>query len=119
MIYYGKIVNKIATKYGIELYGEYGDDLRIWHGPIVINPNVIIGNNCILHGNNCIGNNGKTKDCPVIGNNVDIGFGTTIIGDIKIVDNVIIGANSLVNKSIDESGIYVGNPVKKIGDLKK
>ena len=114
MFLYGRIVNNISSKYGIELYGKYGNQLRIWHGPIVINSLVQIGDNCQLHGNNCIGTNGTSEECAKIGNNVEVGFGTTIIGNISICDNVIIGANSLVNKSIEEPGIYAGIPAKKI-----
>lgn len=49
-----------------------------------------------------------------LGDNVVIGSNSTIIGPIKICDNVIIGAMSLVNKSINEPGVYVGIPVKKV-----
>lgn len=49
-----------------------------------------------------------------IGQSVWIGSGAIAINGVKICDDVIIGANSLVAKCIDESGTYVGNPVKKI-----
>lgn len=49
-----------------------------------------------------------------VGNNVFIGANTTILSNVTIVDNVVIGANSLVNKSILESGVYVGSPLKKV-----
>lgn len=80
---YGLKANRISSKYNLELYGKFGKNLRIWHGNIIINSDAIIGDNVQLHGNNCIGeNNGKS---PEIGNNVDIGFGATIIGGIKIL----------------------------------
>ena len=74
-----------------------------------------------MHGNNCIGNNGiNLNKCPKIGNNVDIGYGATIIGDIEIADNIIIGANSLVNKSFLESNIIIaGIPARKIKNIEK
>lgn len=49
-----------------------------------------------------------------IGNNCFIGAGAVIIDKLTILDNVIIGANAVVVKDIYESGIYVGNPAKKI-----
>lgn len=52
-----------------------------------------------------------------IGNNVSIGSNTTIL-PVTICDNVVIGAGSVVTKDITESGIYVGNPAKKIRGLK-
>ena len=51
-----------------------------------------------------------------LGDNVVIGTSSTILGPITICDNVLIGSMSLVNKSINEPGVYVGIPVKKISD---
>ena len=60
---------------------------------------------CQLHGNNCIGNNRKEDErAPHIGNNVEIGVGAKIIGDIYVVDNVKIGANAVVVKSCFTNG---------------
>jgi sugar O-acyltransferase (sialic acid O-acetyltransferase NeuD family) len=49
-----------------------------------------------------------------IGNNVYIGTNASVREKIKICDNVIIGLNSGVVKSIDESGTYGGIPTRKI-----
>jgi acetyltransferase-like isoleucine patch superfamily enzyme len=54
----------------------------------------------------------KTK----IGNNVSIGTNSTIL-PVEICDNVVIGAGSVVTKNITQSGIYAGNPAKKIKNL--
>ena len=51
-----------------------------------------------------------------LGDNVVLGVGTTVVGPIEICDNVIVGAMSLVNRSISESGTYVGIPARKISD---
>ena len=91
--------------------------VRIWHyGSIIINGHAQIGENCQLHGNNCIGNKGVSDDrAPVIGNNVDIGIGASIIGNVYIADNVKIGANSVVTKSCFKKGaILVGCPAREI-----
>lgn len=53
----------------------------------------------------------------VLGDNVVIGTNTVVIGPVRICDNVIIGSMSLVNKDIDEPGIYVGTPVRKISEV--
>jgi serine O-acetyltransferase len=54
---------------------------------------------------------------PKIGNNVFIGPGAVVIGDIEIADGIAIGANSYVNKSFKEPNITVaGCPAKKISD---
>jgi len=115
MILLARLNNHNIFKYGIEVYGEIGEDTKIYHGSVVVNFNSKIGNNTKFHGNNCIGNNGINNICPVIGNNVDIGFGAVIIGNVKIADNITIGANSVVNKSFLEEGITIaGVPAKKI-----
>ena len=73
-----------------------------------------MGDNVKLHGSNCIGNNGFIDKAPKIGNNVDIGFGAILIGDIEIADDIIIGANALVNKSFLEKGVTIAGVPAKI-----
>lgn len=51
-----------------------------------------------------------------IGNHVSIGSNSTIL-PVKIVDNVVIGAGSVVTKDILSPGIYAGNPAKKLRDI--
>jgi serine O-acetyltransferase len=46
----------------------------------------------------------------VIGNNVDIGAGAKVLGNITIGDNVLIGANAVVLKDIPTNSIAVGVP---------
>lgn len=58
-----------------------------------------------------------TEKAPKIGNNVFIGAGAKIYGDIIIADDTAIGANSLVNKSFTESGITIaGIPARKVSN---
>ena len=108
--------NVIGRKLGIEAWeNSIEEGLLIYHpGNIVINGNSKIGKNLKLHGNNCIGNNGKTQDCPVIGDNVELGVGAKIIGKVCICDNVLIGAGCVVVNDIVESGTYVGIPAHKV-----
>lgn len=114
-IYYGKKYFKYSKITNCEIYGEMGKNIKLFHGGIIINDNAIIGDNVKFHGHNCIGNNGKNNKAPKIGNNVDIGIGSIIIGNISIANNIIIGANSIVTKSFDEEGITIlGNPAQKI-----
>jgi acetyltransferase-like isoleucine patch superfamily enzyme len=50
-----------------------------------------------------------------IGNNVSIGSNATIL-PVRICSNVVIGAGAVVTKNIEEAGVYVGNPAKKLGE---
>lgn len=114
---YERRKNRLGMRLGIEIAPNcFGKGLSIWHiGSIIVNSEAKIGDNCILHGANCIGNNGKTQAAPRIGNNVDIGYGAVIIGDIEIADNVKIGANAVVNKSVTKQGCtVVGIPAQTV-----
>ena len=52
--------------------------------------------------------------CIEIGDNVFIGANTTILYNVKIPSNTIIGANSLVNKPLKQGGVYAGIPARYI-----
>ncbi len=101
-IYYGKKYFKYSKLSGCEIYSELGKNIKIFHRGIVINDNAIIGDGVKFHGNNCIGNNGKNNKAPTVGKNVDVGVGSVLIGDITIANEIIIGANTMVNKSFLE-----------------
>ena len=116
-LYFERKKNSMGLKLGIEISPNcFGKGLQIYHvGSIIVNPAVRAGENIKLHGANCIGNNGKTEAVPKIGNNVDVGYGAVLIGDIEIADNVKIGANAVVNCSILEAGsTVVGVPAKMV-----
>ena len=88
---------------------------------------VTIGENCFIgHGVMFVNdlfsegkpssNSDEWKETK-IGNNVSIGSNATIL-PVQICANVVIGAGSVVTKDIIESGIYAGNPAKKLRDIK-
>ncbi len=114
---YERKKNCIGKKLGIEIEVDcFEPGLQIYHSAgIVVNPKARIGKNCKLHGANCIGNNGKTQEVPMVGNNVDIGFGACIIGGVRIADNVTIGSNAVVvNDCLHEGAILVGSPAREV-----
>lgn len=116
-LYYEGKKNRLGVRLGIEIGPNcFGKGLNIFHvGSVIINPAVRAGNNCSLHGANCIGNNGLTKEVPVIGNNVDIGYGAVVIGGVTIADDIKIGANAVVNCSFMEPGCTIaGVPAKVV-----
>ena len=109
--------NDLGARLGITAYaGCCGKGLHIWHwGSVIISGDAKIGENCTFHGQACIGNDGSSENAPVIGNNVDIGVGARIIGDIVIADDVKIGANAVVTRSCLEKGAtLVGIPAKPL-----
>lgn len=109
--------NRLGVKLGFTIpINTFGKGLIIWHyGNIVVNGYAHIGNNCTLHGDNCIGNDGSRLEAPTIGDNVDIGVGAKIIGNIHIASNIKIGAGAVVVNSFYEEGItIVGVPARKV-----
>ena len=112
--------SKFATICGFVIGdGVLGEDVVFYHrGNVIINPHARVGDGCQFHGSCCIGTShtGEVK-CPIIGKNVDIGYGAVLLGDIRIADDIVIGANSVVTKSFEEPGIVIaGVPARKICD---
>lgn len=115
--------NRLIHKYGIHLgkHCKIGQDLKFPHpNGIIIGDDVVIGDNCTIYHQVTLGkrngNLDNKNDYPVIGNNVTIFAGAKIIGNIKIGDNVIVAANSVVLKDVESDSICVGIPAinKKI-----
>ncbi|WP_235856493.1 serine O-acetyltransferase [Flagellimonas oceanensis] len=108
---------RIALKLGFSIpENVFGPGLAIVHyGTIVVNRNAKIGNNCRIHACTNIGASGGGQKAPVIGDNVYIGPGAKIYGDITIANNIAIGANATVFKDFKEPGMMIaGNPAKEI-----
>ncbi|MEI7787359.1 MAG: serine acetyltransferase [Chlorobiaceae bacterium] len=103
---------------GIELPCEVpvGSNFRIDHfGDIIISGYASFGDNCIVRNGVTVGlKNIEEKAAPAIGNNVNIGAGAKILGNITIGNNVDIGANAVVITSVPDNSIAVGIPAKII-----
>lgn len=91
-----------------------GNNVKITQGVSIIDHDFswsVLKNHRGQYGaGNILGASGKI----VIGNNVFIGVGATILRNTEIGDNVIIGAGSVVSKDCKESGVYAGNPARYI-----
>lgn len=114
-LYYERKKNRYGDRLGVEIeINCFGKGLQIYHGGIVVHPAARIGANCRLHGGNCIGNDGKSEAVPVIGDNVDIGYGACVIGDVVLADNITIGCNAVVVKSCGHQyAVLAGVPAKQ------
>lgn len=101
-----------------------GEGFLIGHPEgIVINGKCIIGKNfSIYQGVTLGGNLAKIKngqEAPWIGDNVFIGAGAKILGPVKIGENCIIGANSVVLNDIPKNSVAVGIPSRVIKKVEK
>ena len=86
-------------------------------GPILTNGRVRVGKDCAVHINVALVAQGVAEDTPVLGDNVVIGVGATILGGVTLADGIAVGANALVNKSFNEPDIAIaGVPAKKVSD---
>jgi serine O-acetyltransferase len=104
---------KVAT--GIEIHpgAEIGRGLFIDHGMgVVIGETAVIGENVTLFQGVTLGGTGKEKGKrhPTIMDNVVVGAGAKVLGNITIGRNVIIGANAVVLRDVPDDSTVVGVP---------
>jgi len=100
---------------GIEIHpgAKIGKRFFIDHGfGVVIGETAVIGNDVLLYQGSTLGGTGivKGKRHPTVGNNVVIGAGAKVLGNIVIGDNSYIGANAVVIKDVPSNSTVVGVP---------
>jgi len=111
-----RLLSQIARFFtGIEIHpgAKIGKGLLIDHGMgVVIGETSIIGDGVTMYQGVTLGGTGKQrgKRHPSIGNNVVIGSGAKILGDIIVGDNSYIGSNAVVIKDVPPNSTVVGVP---------
>ena len=100
---------------GIEIHpgAVIGRRFFIDHGMgVVIGETAIIGDDCMLYHGVTLGGTtwDKVKRHPTLKNGVVIGAGAKILGPITLGNNVRVGSNSVVVRSIDDNETVVGIP---------
>jgi serine O-acetyltransferase len=100
---------------GIEIHpgATIGNGLFIDHGMgVVVGETAIIGDNVTMYQGVTLGGTGKEKGKrhPTIGENVVIGAGAKVLGNITIGSNSYIGANAVVIKDVPDNSTVVGVP---------
>jgi serine O-acetyltransferase len=108
---------------GIEIHpgATIGRRFFIDHGMgVVIGETAEIGDDCTLYHGVTLGGTTwkKGKRHPTLGNNVVIGAGAKILGPITLGDDVRVGSNSVVVKSVDNAQTVVGVPARVLKDSK-
>ena len=94
---------------------KVGRRLKIYHGmALVIHPASIIGNDVTLRHSTTIGNQHSGGNAPRIGDRVNIGCHSVILGNIIIGDDATIGAGSVVTKDVAPLAVVAGNPAKLV-----
>jgi serine O-acetyltransferase len=108
---------------GVEIHpgAVIGRRFFIDHGMgVVIGETAEIGDDCTLYHGVTLGGTTwkKGKRHPTLGNNVVIGAGAKILGPIILGDDVRVGSNSVVVKSVDNAQTVVGVPARVLKDSK-
>ena len=108
-------VRNIEIKYncGIPTETDIKETITFPHGinGIFISKGAKVGENCVIFHQVTIGSNtlkdSKRNGSPIIGDNVYIGTGAKIIGNVKVGNNCRIGANCVVVKDIPDNTTVV------------
>ena len=123
--YLDQLETIVAPSSIVSRFSSIGYGTVVMH-QAVINSGSSIGDNCIINTGALVEHNSKVGnhvhlsthavingDCT-IGNDVFIGSGAVLINGIHIIDNTFIAAGAVIHKSIDEAGLYGGNPYHRI-----
>ena len=116
LFFFARLVSQISRQMtGIEIHpgAQIGQGFFIDHGMgVVIGETTISGDNVLLYQGVTLGGTGleKGKRHPTIGNNVVIGTGAKVLGNITIGDNSYVGANAVVIKDVPPNSTVVGVP---------
>jgi serine O-acetyltransferase len=100
---------------GIEIHpgAKIGKGVFIDHGMgVVIGETAIVGDYTLIYQGVTLGGTGKEsgKRHPTLGNNVIVGAGAKVLGNIQISDRVRIGAGSIVLGDVPPDATVVGIP---------
>ena len=120
LLFLARLISQIARFLtGIEIHpgATLGAGILIDHGMgVVIGETAELGDRITIYHGTTLGGTGKEKwkRHPTVGNNVVIGAGSKVLGNIKIGSNSKIGANSVVLDDVPEGATVVGIPGKVV-----
>jgi len=116
LFFLARFLSQVARFFtGIEIHpgAKIGKRFFIDHGlGVVIGETAIIGDDVLLYQGVTLGGTGlfKGKRHPTLGNNVVVGGGAKVLGNITVGDNSYIGANAVVIKDVPPNSTVVGIP---------
>lgn len=117
-----RLINNIVFTVKIDSKTEIGASFLLFHSSyIYIGPNVKIGKNCRMSHQNTITPSafyhpeanyfGKG---PTIGDNLLLGCGASVVGDVVLGDNIKISINSTVDESFPDDAVLIGVPARNV-----
>jgi serine O-acetyltransferase len=110
--FFAYMFSEVVMEMCLDPLATIGGGLYISHiGGVHINPQAIIGSNCDITHRVTIGASAMGRQgAPVIGNNVYIGTGATLVGKIKVGNGAKIAANTLVITNVPDGATVMGVP---------
>ena len=106
---------QFQIKYGMHIPPNvFGKGLHVMHvGEVHVNSTARAGENCAIHVHTSLAAGGFNDFTPKLGDGVLLFMGAIVCGDTYLADNVVVGANSVVTKSVYEENVTVsGNPAQ-------
>jgi len=80
----------------------------------VIHPRAVIGENVMVGPHVTVGGRSRQEGVPVVGDDVFIGTGACIVGDVRVGRGAVIGANAVVIEDVPERAVVAGVPARVI-----
>ena len=109
--------SRFLTNVEIHPGAQIGRRFFIDHGAgVVIGETAIIGDDVLMYHQVTLGGTSmeRTKRHPTIGNNVLLGMGAKVLGNITVGDGARVGANSVVTRSVPPGATVVGVPARSL-----
>lgn len=123
-IYFNYRMRKLSWKIGLQFsVNVFGPGIHITsYGTIIVNPQAKIGKHCTIYPGVVVGGKSRSRkespinkcEAPVIGDNVYIGLGAKIIGNVKVGNYAFIAPNAVVVKDVPNNCVVGGVPAKII-----
>lgn len=109
-----------GDKYGFDFRYDspLGKGCHISHNIGVINMARSCGENLIFRNFVTVGVTNTSEKGPIIGDNVQFGTGCKVIGDVRVGNNVLIGANAVVISDVPDNSVVAGVPARVIRKTK-
>jgi serine O-acetyltransferase len=93
---------------------KIGRRMRIWHHGCINIAAREIGDDVHIRHSTTMGPAGGSDSRPVIGDRVEVGVGACILGDVRVGNDAMVGANALIVQDVPDSTVMAGVPARRV-----